>query len=268
MRISLVSLDQKWLDKEGNFSECERYVEQSSENLCDVVVFPEMTLTGFAPDHDEIAEPVSDSETLKCFGSLAKRCGVEIVFGACLRYGDEKAPHNALCLARKSGAVEAVYTKAHLFSYANENRFLSYGDRLSIVQIGDFRVGLAICYDLRFPEMFSAMAHHCDAIMLIANWPARRVDHWQTLIRARAIENQCTVIGVNRIGSDGNGIEYTKSSIVVSPDGVLDTASKIINLMDIYDLSVDRTSLSREEFPTIKDKRFSFYIDLMRQGRE
>ena len=164
-----------------------------------------------------------------------------------------------LCLADRDGDVKPLYSKVHLFSYANEDNYLAPGKKIVTYKIDDMKFGLAICYDLRFPELFSIMANDCEAMIVIANWPAVRADHWNTLLKARAIENECIVLGVNRVGNDGNGIEYEKGSIVITPVG---TTQKPINsslFLDFYDIEKQQIKKYRNDFPTIQDKRFSLY---------
>jgi len=263
MRIALVSLDQTWLDKESNFAECERYTRQASDAGCNAVVFPEMTLTGFAPDVQSIIEPAAESQSMLQFAELAQRYRIDIVFGVCLQGAEEERPFNTLCIATSSGYVEPVYNKMHLFTYADEDRFLTAGDQIAIRNICGIRFGFAICYDLRFPELFSLLAKQSDALMVIANWPARRVDHWRTLLLARAIENQCSVVGVNRIGADGNGLQYEKSSFVVQPEGIVQSPDFSSEVLDIYEIDPEENCFYREQFPTVRDKRYELYGSLM-----
>ena len=261
MRIALVSLDQKWLDKEANLLECEHYIKLASKGSCDVVIFPEMTLTGFVPDNSAIVEDISDSKTLERFGMLAAKYVVNIIFGACLKAENEEHPFNMLCLASDDGFVTPLYAKTHLFSYANEDQYLTAGEKIVTHKISDINFGLAVCYDLRFPELFSIMASDCEAIIVIANWPASRVDHWKTLLKARGIENECTVFGVNRTGRDGNGIEYERGSVMMMPDGSIQEPEDSFLLLDIYNVDEKQTKEYRDNFPTIQDKRFSLYLD-------
>jgi omega-amidase len=128
-------------------------------------------------------------------------------------------------------------------------------------------IGAAICYDLRFPELYAAMANHCDTIITIADWPTRRVSHWRSLLVARAIENQCFMFGVNRIGIDGNGLIYQKISIVVTPDGELLEPVILGHELDIYDIEPsDAAATYRALFPTLRDKRYALYSDLLRKN--
>lgn len=261
MRLAVVSLDQRWLDKETNFLRCAEFVRAAAGQGCELVVFPEMTLTGYSLDTKAIVEPADESPTLKRFGELARDMAVDVIFGVCLLDPASGRPRNTLCLAHRNGSATALYAKIHPFSFAGEEKVLEAGSALGMTDVAGLRLGCSICYDLRFPEMYSALAPRSNAVVNIANWPARRVAHWRTLLVARAIENQLFVFGVNRIGMDGNGLQYEKSSIVVAPDGtVLDPAIPGAEL-DIYDIDSSETDRYRAGFPTVRDKRYSLYRD-------
>jgi len=266
MRIALVSLDQKWLDKDANFVQCEPYTRQAAEAECRLIVFPEMTLTGFAPEVKEIVESVDDSATLNRFAELARSHSIYIVFGACLRDDRAAKPYNTLCVATPDGECELLYRKVHLFTYAGEEHYLSAGDQLSTLAIDGVSFGLSICYDLRFPELFSAMTARSDVLLLIANWPSKRGSHWHALLRARAIENQSVMIGVNRIGTDGNGLEYVKSSVIISPEGEPIEAADYRQEMDIYEVDLKESHSYRRNFPTVRDKRYALYREMFDQS--
>jgi predicted amidohydrolase len=261
MRLALVSLDQVWQDKATNFSRCADYVGRALAHGCDLVIFPEMTLTGFSMN-PVLAEVPSNSATLRDFGELARRYNRYILFGACLSDDQSGRPANALCIAKPSGEVEVPYTKMHLFSYAAEDQLMVAGGELAVVSVAGLEAICSICYDLRFPEPFSLAAPYSNAIVNIANWPARRVAHWRALLVARAIENQCYAIGVNRTGVDGNGLEYERSSLVASPDGMVLQPVAVDAEMDIYDVDPAEVERYRASFPTVHDKRYDLYRNL------
>lgn len=263
MRLALVSLDQRWLDKEANFARCAELARAAASHGGELVIFPEMTLTGYSLDMTAIAEPSDDSPALQLFGALARDAEVDIIFGTCLFDPVTGKPQNTLCLARRQGGAKALYSKMHPFSFAGEDKVLQAGSKLGLASMASLRLGCSICYDLRFPELFSAMAQHCDAVVNIANWPARRVAHWSALLVARAIENQMFVFGVNRTGIDGNGLQYEKSSMVIAPDGTVLVPAIVTDEMDIYDIEPTETARYRTEFPTVSDKRYSLYGELL-----
>ena len=262
MRIALVSLEQLWLDKVSNFARCSELVRVAVGQGCSLVIFPEMTLTGYSLDMQAIAENSGDSLTLRQFGQLAHDAEVGIIFGACFLDSDSGNPKNTLCLASREGEVNILYAKTHPFSFAGEDSALQAGNTLGLASVADLSLGCSICYDLRFPELFSVMAPNCNAVVNIANWPVRRVAHWRALLVARAIENQLFVLGVNRIGIDGNGLQYEESSMAIAPDGTVLKPVFTDTEIAIYDIDSTEASRYREAFPTIRDKRYELYREL------
>lgn len=263
MRLGLVSLDQRWEDKPANQQRCAAFAADAARQGCDAVVFPEMTLTGFSINVDRTAEDARSSPTLDWFGSLTRDTNVSIFFGACLTHVGSPRPRNVLCLTRPDGRTEVLYAKIHPFTYAGEHDVLEPGEELGRAQLGAVRIGLAICYDLRFPEMYAALAPDCDIVITIANWPERRLAHWRALLVARAIENQCVMVGVNRIGTDGNGLRHQKSTMVVAPEGNILQPVLGGGELDVYDVDVDAVERYRAEFPTVRDKRPGVYRRLL-----
>lgn len=261
-RVAIVSLDQCWLDKGSNKAACWDFIKAAKSKFCDAIIFPEMTLTGYSVGAQEIAEPYDISQTMRFFERASKEYNIHIIFGAALYKKNSTSLTNAMCLSYPSGCAEVVYEKTHPFSYADEDKFYASSNALGFMSFSSMRFGAAICYDLRFPEIFSAMAREVDAFVVIANWPKKRINHWFSLIKARAIENQCYAIGVNRIGCDGNDIEYQKSSVIFDPLGVKLNSIDSDGDMDIYDLALSLVEKYREEFPTLTDKRYSFYRNL------
>lgn len=259
MRVALVSLDQRWQDKVVNFSRCESFAHEARIQGCELIIFPEMTLTGYSLDMAVISEPEDGSFTLASFAKLAKETGLTIVFGACLLDPTTGRARNQFCLARPDVNSQAIYAKVHPFSYAGEDRTLEAGGRLGMADVGALKLGASICYDLRFPELYAAMALTCNVAIAIANWPTRRVAHWRALLVARAIENQFYMLGVNRVGVDGNGLAYEKSTLAVSPDGIILKPVMAGEELDIYEIDPQQADRYRAEFPTVRDKRYTLY---------
>ena len=262
MRVALVSLNQAWLDKGANKDQCAGYIAEARGKSCDAVIFPEMTLSAYSMNTKEMAEPFDSSGTLKFFDKASKDHSIDIVFRATFAEQNGSAPSNALWLSTQNKAPEVFYEKTHPFSFAGEASCYKAGERLGLMRFAGMSFGAAICFDLRFPEIFSAMARDVDAFVVIANWPKKRIDHWFSLLKARAIENQCYVIGVNRVGIDGNGIEYEKSTVIFDPIGHKMIPVELGEIMDIYEINRNVVEKYRNEFPTIADKRYSFYQHL------
>lgn len=263
MKLALISLDQSWEDKLTNQERVRNALESVKDEKCDLVILPEMTLTGFSTNIKEIAENRAGSETISYFKSIAINYEIGLIFGAVFWRGDKAI--NNLVYIDSSGAVRAEYTKIHPFTYAKEDSYYEKGAEIISCMVSGFSMGFSICYDLRFPEIFSAMSRSCDVIVNIANWPARRISHWHALLKARAIENQVYMIGVNRIGSDGNGLEYVKSSQIVHPNGDVLTHEAAGKNLDIDIYKIDQQSLIslRGAFPVHSDRRPELYRQII-----
>lgn len=261
MRVALVSLDQKWEDKAFNLERCRTLAARGAKLGADLIVFPEMTLTGFTMNTRVSAEDPDTSPSAAAFSSLAKSHGVWLIAGLVL--GNANKPANTLVAFSPDGREQARYAKMHPFSFAGEHRHFESGEALATIRIGEFVLGLSICYDLRFPELYSALAATCDVLVNIANWPKARVAHWKTLLRARAIENQVYVVGVNRIGVDGRGLEYEPSSVVVNANG--DFVDPVVSdqELDLYEVNRQDLIDYRAGFSTRQDRAPHLYRQLI-----
>ena len=162
MRFGLVSLDQVWLNKIANMNRCAQFVSAASKASCDVIVFPEMTLTGYTMDSKAISESSFNSPSLDWFAGLSSYHKINIIFGAVLSDNSSHLPFNAMCLATPNGQASIVYKKIHPFSYAQEDLHYTAGTNLNVLQIGYTKILPAICYDLRFQYLFSLSAPLSD----------------------------------------------------------------------------------------------------------
>ncbi len=260
MKISLVSLNQVWEDKKSNLELCEKYIQNASKKSVDLIIFPEMTLTGFSNNISFIAENFENSETIKQFSNLAKEFNISVIFGVVIE--DNKKALNKCLFIDNFGNVVSDYSKIHPFSFSKEDKYFNAGNKLSMVEFKNFKIGLTICYDLRFPELYSSLAKECDFIINIANWPSKRVEHWNTLLKARAIENQIFMVGVNRTGIDGNGLEYTESSNIFNANGEKLEFEKYEG-MKTYDININFTKEFKHKFNTVNDRKVEFYKEIL-----
>ena len=219
-----------------------------------------MTLTGFTMESQKVKEDELSSETITFFKEQAKKYKVSIAFGVVLSKG-EKATNNLVVVSEQG--VLATYAKIHPFSYAGENDYYQAGDELKKLTIGGATIGLTICYDLRFPELYQAYSKDCSVILNIANWPERRVSHWRALNKARAIENQVFMIAVNRIGTDGKGLQYVFSSHIVSPYGEELKGTSLSEEVVVYDLNLEEVAQYRAEFPVKNDRKITLYKEIL-----
>lgn len=236
---------------------CAKLTARAAACGADLVIFPEMTLTGFTMNTQLSVENSGQSPSMEAFSALAREHGISLIAGLAVSNGDKAL--NTLVAYSAEGMEQARYTKMHPFSFAGEDRYFQAGSSLAKMRMPEFNLGFSICYDLRFPELYSALAKDCDVLVNIANWPKRRVMHWKTLLQARAIENQTYVIGVNRTGVDGKGLEYERSSMVVNANGELIEPVFSEGEMDICEISGQELLDFRACFPTRQDRRPDLY---------
>jgi omega-amidase len=261
VKVALISLDQKWEDKAYNTQRCAELAARAAACGAELVIYPEMTLTGFTMNTQLSAEDSEQSPSLAAFSDLARKYGVWIVAGLVMRKGSKAS--NMLVAFSGEGREQTRYAKIHPFSFAGEDRFFQSGNSLAKAQMAEFTLGFSICYDLRFPELYTALARDCDMLVNIANWPQRRIMHWRILLQARAIENQAYVIGVNRTGTDGNGLEYERSSLVVNANGEFVDPVATEGEIDIYEMNRQELDEFRRKFSTRQDRLPDLYRTLI-----
>ncbi len=254
MRIGLVQLDIEWESKNSNYARAESFVKKASEAGCDIVVFPEMFNTGFSMNVAAIAED-EDGQAASVLSTLSKKYGINIIGGFPAKSGvDEKGKNLAVVYSREGNLI-AKYAKIHPFSYSAENESYIAGNETVVFNIEGLSCSIFICYDLRFPEIFRQVARRVDTIFVIANWPASRKEHWETLLKARAIENQCYIVGVNRTGTDGNGLEYPGGSHIFGPLGDDICSGGEAEELIVGEIDPGEVKEVRSIFPFLKDMR-------------
>lgn len=251
MKIGLVQYNPAWENKTENQKKILQLIHNLISSI-DLLVFPEMTLTGYTMN-SELGERFDSTEspTLQFFMELARNFYVNVMAG--MIENDNNQFFNTLFVINRNGEIKTKYRKIHLFSYADEEKFYKAGNKPEIVLIDDFKVGLSICYDLRFPELFRFYGkEEVDLFVNIANWPDSRIEHFVHLLRARAIENLCYVAGVNRVGSAGK-LFYDGRSSIFDPLGkliVTEINSEKIILAEINKAEVQK---ARNQFPFLND---------------
>jgi omega-amidase len=211
LRVTLVQQSLKWEAPEANLASFEELLAPL-EGTTDLVVLPEMFTTGFSMNAEALAEP-ADGRSASWLGSMARRLGAAVT--GSLITSDSGQRYNRLHWATPDGKI-VHYDKRHLFRLSGEHERYTPGRAARIVEWRGFRVCPLVCYDLRFPVFSRRTASlDYDVLVYVANWPKPRVDAWSTLLKARAMENQAYVVGVNRIGDDGNGMPHTGQSAAV-----------------------------------------------------
>ncbi len=221
MKVAGLQMDIAWEDPAENFLRAGALAHRAARAGARLIVLPEMFATGFTMNAAGAAEHAGP--TREFLAALARDLGVHVA-GGFVEPGED-LPLNTCALFGPDGAEVGKYHKIHPFTLAGEDKHYQAGERLVTVPIENLRVTPVICYDLRFPELFRAAAEDTDLFLVIANWPERRSDAWRTLLRARAMENQAFVLGVNRVG-EGGGQPHRGDTVLLDPFGrVIDKAS-------------------------------------------
>ena len=262
-----IQMDIAWEDPPENFRRVEEMAERAMEGLDGpttsadssdtedpdgaprLLVLPEMFATGFSMNAEKVS--AFAQETREFLTGLASRLSVFVLGG----YAEpaEPLPANACSIFAPDGEELLHYRKLHPFSLAREDRHYIGGDALETAEVEGVRITPLICYDLRFPEPFRPAAQDTDLYCVIANWPDKRREAWSTLLRARAIENQAYVIGVNRVGL-GSNEPHAGDSALVDPMG------KVLSEVDAYDEGVVLGVVDPQEVVRVR-RRLSFLKD-------
>ena len=221
LKVALIQANLIWWNAEENRISFSEKINQISEQV-DLVVLPEMFSTGFSMQPVAIAETMQ-GETVEWMQQIAanKKCAI----GGSLIISEENKYYNRFLFVHPSGKIE-YYNKRHLFTLAGEDKIYTQGNEKLIVDLNGWKICPFICYDLRFP-VWARNIENYDVLLYVANWPKPRVAAWDTLLKARSIENMCYTIGVNRVGEDGNNLAYVGHSAVYDCLGeqIAETAS-------------------------------------------
>jgi len=263
LRVALIQQDTLWQEPAANLARARSFVAQAAEAGARVAVFPELFTLGFTMAPEPFAEPIP-GPTSETVAALSREFGLYLV-GTVV---EAHAPHprNAAFVTAPDGSLVAAYRKIHPFSYGEENLHYTGGTECPVFEIDGIPCGLQICYDLRFPQPFRALAAQgAEVLFLPANWPARRIATWSTLLAARALENQMAVCGVNRVGQDGMGLDYPGASVIHDCFGGVVAAGDAAEGLVVGDIDLVQLRAWRERFPALKDRRPEIYSALERK---
>lgn len=249
MRISLIQTDIVWADKQANFDTIERKLTELSGKT-DVAVLPEMFSTGFCTDKPELAETM-DGETVSTLQTWAARFNLAIVGSFIATENGEI--FNRAFIATPDGEIKTA-DKRHLFSMGKEDAFFASGHKKLMVKYLDFTIFVLVCYDVRFPVWSRNVNNEYDVLIYVANFPVARIGVWDALLKARAIENQAYVCGVNRVGVDGMGLKYSGHSVLLDAKGepVL-TFEENADAVQTAEVSLTELRTFREKFAAWRD---------------
>ena len=235
-------------DVEANIIKAETMIQQAD---ADLYVLPEMWSTGFSVHPEDIAEEECSSKALAWMMSTAREKGCALCGSLAIRDGDSCYRNRMYFVTPDS---VSHYDKRHLFSYAHEDSFYTRGEQTTVVSYRGIRFLLLVCYDLRFPVWSRwGRAGEYDAIIYVANWPMARQIAWDTLLRARAIENQCFVLGVNRVGQERN-IIYEGGSVLIDPLGRAVNTNNTGENVCLVEIEKKDIETQRTAFPVLHDR--------------
>ena len=255
MKITLIQTDIKWADPAANAAHIQQMMTEAPKS--DIYVLPEMWSTGFATEPEGIAEDdggesliwmqrMADTLDAAVAGSIAVRDKRDMTFRNRFWF---VRPHNGT----DKGCCREHYDKHHLFTYGGEDRHYTAGDKRVVCEWRGVRFRLCVCYDLRFPSWIRNHEDY-DCLLCVASWPTTRIDAWNTLLRARAIENQCFVAGVDRTGNDPY-CQYCGGTQIIDPYGrIMETCETGKEMTITADIDMEALNSFRKKFPVLKDR--------------
>ncbi|HUZ57449.1 MAG TPA: amidohydrolase [Hanamia sp.] len=250
--ITLIQTNLHWEDKKANLEMLQQKIESIKEKT-EVVILPEMFSTGFSMKPETLAETM-DGKTVQWMRKMAAEKKV-IITGSLIIQEDGKY-YNRLIWMLPNGEY-GIYDKRHLFAFSDEHSHYSPGNKKLIASVKGWKINLQICYDLRFPvwtrQPPGKDENKYDLLINVANWPDKRSVAWKTLLRARAIENQCFVIGVNRVGEDDNKIFYNGDGSIIDPLGEIIYQKNMDEDIFTCTLQKEKVSEVRNQFPFLRD---------------
>lgn len=256
MKTALCQMNIAWEDKEKNYIHVEQYLKTAHEKKIELFLLPEMSFTGFSMNTDATKE--TRFETISRMVEYAQRYDVAIGFGWVKDCGEKSENHYTI--VNRKGEIISDYAKVHPFSFAGEDQKFQGGENIEIFELDGIKFSTFICYDLRFPEIFQIASKEAHVIIVPANWPASRSEHWKCLLRARAIENQVYILAINCVGEMGEMI-YSGDSCIINPDGKILLKSSEQECVLEFEI-VDDVNEFRDTFQVKPDRREDLYCNL------
>ena len=266
IKVLIVQMQSVLGDKKANFAKITRLLENYKNSNADLIILPELFATGWFCDiYDKVAENIKDSETIRFLSDIAKNFKANLIGGSFVRREDDGTIKNTCPVFDRKGNIIATYDKMHLYSYLGdtENLNSTRGEKPVIAETDIGKIGLTVCYDIRFPEIYRCYAFGgADILVNVAAWPKSRKLHWETLTRARAIENQSFMIAVSQTGEIQNGIYNLGHSAVLSPLG--ETIASLNDEETVLTAEFDLTEMKelREKVKTLSDKHENYTLEV------
>jgi predicted amidohydrolase len=254
LNVTLVQANQIWEDKNANFSNYQKLIAKVSKT--DLILLPEMFNTGFSMNVNNLAENFNNSISINWLKEISEEKNAAIYTSLIIE--ENGFYYNRGVFVVPNGKI-FTYDKQKTFSLAGEDKFFTSGKNKTIVNYKNWNICLQICYDLRFPEIslnkITNSKIDFDLLIYVASWPQKRIEHWKALLPARAIENQCYVAAVNRVGTDNTNTEFSGNSCIIDLHG-----KKIIEIIDCeqiinFELSYSDLQKQRRLLPFLKDRK-------------
>ena len=245
MKVSIAQFDIWWENINENLKMIEKFSLQAKSEGSKLILFSEMTLSGFSMNAEKV-------HVTEFYIENFKKLSEEIAIGVGYAEKDKNHFYNTYSIFVK-GEKKASYRKIHLFTHGGEDKHYEKGKQIVNVNVNGLKITPLICYDLRFPCVFQKAAAETDLFVIPASWPAKRREHWKSLLVARAIENQAYVAGINRIGRDPYFI-YSGDSLIVDPWGKVVVDAKDKEGVFTVDIDIEKIKKIREKFPVLKDR--------------
>lgn len=250
LRVTLVQADQIWEDPEANFENYRRLLHDVDTDL---ILLPEMFQTCFSMNLG-LAKPYEGNVAIDWIKNVAAEKKAAIYTSLMVQVGDRF--FNRGVFVTPDGTI-STYDKRKTFGLAKEDAYFDSGTETTVVTYKNWKFNLQICYDLRFPEIsrnkISNQSPMYDVLLYVANWPQQRSLHWKTLLQARAVENQCFVVGVNRVGTDGNGYGYSGDSRLIDALGQEFLLEQRKEMIETFVMNKGELTAIREKLPFLKD---------------
>nr|WP_156509868.1 carbon-nitrogen family hydrolase [Rossellomorea aquimaris] len=257
-KIGLAQMDISFGNPEKNKHKVENWIRKASEEGCQIAVLPELWTTGYDLTRiEEIAdEEAKDSSAF--LSALAIKYSINIVGGS-IPCKTKSGVTNTLLVVNQNGKIVKHYSKLHLFKLMDEHHYLLPGNDDGLFSLLDTQMAGLICYDIRFPEWFRKhVLSGAQVVFVVAEWPNARIDHWQTLLQARAIENQCFVIACNRVGSDPDN-DFGGCSLIINPWGKILSKGTTKEELVVGEINLAEVEQVQNKIPIFQDRRPDFY---------
>jgi predicted amidohydrolase len=252
MKVAAAQMDITWHDRSANHEKARQMAAMAKKAGAELFILPEMFSTGFSMDTSITSETL-DGLTPTLLRTLARELNLALVGGFVLAR-DDGGPQNVSLAVDSDGNDLALYAKIHQIGLLGEDQSYTPGDWPAFFSLGPLNAACFVCYDLRFPELFRLAVDRCELIIIIASWPAVRQPHWDMLLRARAAESQCFVVGVNRVGQGGD-LNFIGGSAIIDPLGQVIAHGGDKETLVVANIDPAKVAEVRSAMPFLKDRK-------------